>query len=139
MYQGTFKLPFTYRSRFSKGLQLPDQTSLDLFEQLIEAKLGDRQTAKQRQTDGYSCDITKFGHSNCYFQTTKAQKGSVFSIDQDMKTMRQLFDVTRYCYVLFSKSREYTNQIIHHIRPLYEIFLERLILGKCRAYEHYLL
>jgi len=62
----------------------------------------------------YLCDISRLGDLDCYLQTTKISESNC---DHDMKTMRQLFDVT-CCCVLCLKSREYTNQTIRHIGSL---------------------
>ena len=65
----------------------------------------------------------------------KSQKVSVLSIR--MKTMRHLFYITCYCGLLYSKSKEYTNQTIYDISFLLEVFVDSLILETDTAVEHY--
>ena len=104
------------RSRSSESLLVPAQNSLDHFQQLIEAKIGDRQTASQPQVVGHSYNIHKSRHSGYFLRTKESQKVSVFSICT--KTIGHLFDVTCYCHLLYSKSQEYTNQTSHDIGAL---------------------
>ena len=75
------------RSRFSESLLVPAQNSLDHFQQLIEAKIGDRQTASQHQAVGLSYNIHKSRHSGYFLQAREISESlCVLDLYENNKT-----------------------------------------------------
>ena len=82
-----FLIQSLHRSRSSESLLVPAQNALDHFQQLIEAKIGDRQTASQPQAVGHSYNIHISRHSGYFLQTTEISESlSVLDLHESNKT-----------------------------------------------------
>ena len=82
-----FLIQSLHRSRSSESLLVPAQNALDHFQQLIEAKIGDRQTASQPQAVGHSYNIHISRHSGYFLQTTEISESlCVLDLHENNKT-----------------------------------------------------
>ena len=76
-----------HRSRSSESLLVPTQNAIDHFQQLIEAKIGDRQTASQPQAVRHSHNIYISRHSGYFLQTREISESlCVLDLHENNKT-----------------------------------------------------